>query len=186
MVSFSSVSWTITSIPSITRGWMYRVLSPLLFRKIGAGTRFYGKCRLVRPFSNICIGRSGIISEGVFWQVAGGGIISLGNNCSINRNSLLVCSESITIGNNVAIAELVSIRDSEHNFDVSHGVEGQGSSTSPIRIEDNVWIGRGVYIGPGTHIRTGSIVGANSVVRGDFPPNVLIAGSPGVVRKLLA
>lgn len=173
-------------MPSYLRALWYRVTAPIFVRQLGRGSRCFGRFRLARPFSNIRIGARAMIGEGVFWQVAQNASVVIGDDSDINRNSVVVASESITIGNNVAIAEMVSIRDCEHLFDVDHGVREQGYRIAPIVIEDNVWIGRGVYIGPGTHIRRGSIVGANSVVRGEFPAGVLIAGAPATVKKHLA
>jgi acetyltransferase-like isoleucine patch superfamily enzyme len=168
------------------RGIFYRLSAPLHFRRVGAGSLFYGSVKLARPFSRIDIGANNMIGHRVFMQTGGASEIRIGNNCSVNSFCHLVAGASITIGDNVAIAEFVSIRDQEHRFHPDTGVRGQGFDISPVVIEENVWIGRGVYIGPGSHIRRGSIVGANSVVRGEFPPNVLIAGAPASVKKSLA
>lgn len=97
----------------------------------------------------------------------------------------MVATEAITIGDHVAIAEYVTIRDQEHRFRPGYGVRGQGYNSAPVTVGDNCWIGRGVYIGPGTTIGKNSIVGANSVVRGTFPDGVLIAGTPAVIKKVL-
>lgn len=168
------------------RAAYYRGLSPLYFRKVGRGSLFFGALRLGRPFARIWIGENNMIGHGVFMQTGRTSEIRIGSNCSVNSFCHLVAAAAITIGDNVAIGELVSIRDQEHRFHPDMGVREQGFDVAPIVIEDNVWIGRGVYIGPGSHIRRGSIVGANSVVRGEFPPNVLIAGTPAVVKKVLA
>lgn len=176
----------IIALPSRMRANFYRVTSPIFVRKIGKGCDVYGPLRLARPFSNVKIGDRVMIGEGVFWQVSASGYVEIGDDSNINRNSVVVAVDSIVIGKNVAIAEMVSIRDSEHRFSVDHGVNGQGYNVAPIVIEDNVWIGRSTYIAPGTHLRAGTIVGANSVVRGTFPPGVLIAGAPAVVKKQLA
>lgn len=168
------------------RGFIFRLTCPVFFRRFGADGHVYGRVSLARLFSNINIGNRVMIGEGVFWQVARNAVVKLGDDSNINRHSVVVASESILIGDRVAIGEMVSIRDSEHRFSVESGVLGQGYNIAPIVIEDNVWIGRGSYIAPGTHIRSGSIVGANSVVRGSFPSQVLIAGAPAVVKRSLA
>lgn len=172
-------------LPARLRAVYYRFTSPVYVRKIGCGTVIFGRLKIARPFSHIVIGARVMIGEGVFWQVSNGAKITMGDDSSINRHSVIVSSASISIGRNVAIAEMVSIRDSEHRFSVEHGVNNQGYNVAPIVIEDNVWIGRSSYIAPGTHIRKGSIVGANSVVRGSFPAGVLIAGAPAKVKKSL-
>jgi acetyltransferase-like isoleucine patch superfamily enzyme len=83
----------------------------------------------------------------------------------------------ITIGDNAAICEYLSIRDPAHNFAVEQGVREQGFKVVPMDIGKNVWIGRGVFMGPSTIIADNSIVPANSVLQGKFPPGILIAGA---------
>lgn len=41
-----------------------------------------------------------------------------------------------------------------------------------------MWIGENVTILPGACIGNGVVIGANSVVRGEIPNNVIIAGVP--------
>ena len=126
-----------------------------------------------------------MIGHDVQFQTGRTSKIAIGDNVSLNTGCHLVASESILIGDNVAIGEYVSIRDQEHKHTPGTGVRGQGFVIKPIIIEENCWIGRGVYIGPGTIIRRGSIVGANSVVRGEFPEASLIAGTPARERRSL-
>jgi carbonic anhydrase/acetyltransferase-like protein (isoleucine patch superfamily) len=170
-----------------TRGIVLRLSCPLFYKRIGAGTSFHGRVRLPLPFRNVMIGARCMVGDAVFFQTGRRSQILIGDDCSINSGCHLVASEQITIGDNVAIAEYVSIRDSEHGFSTESGVRGQAMNVSPISIAANVWIGRGAYIGPGVTLSSGTIVGANSVVRaGVYPPNVLIAGTPAVIKKSLA
>ncbi|TIN26417.1 acyltransferase [Mesorhizobium sp.] len=157
----------------------------MFYERIGKGTLFTGRVRLPLPLRKIRIGENCMIGHDVFFQTGRNSSITIGDNSNLNTGCHLVASESITIGDNVAIGEYVSIRDQEHRFSPATGVRGQGFKIDPVSIGSNVWIGRGVYIGPGTTIESGSIVGANSVVRGKFPPNVLIAGAPAKVKKML-
>jgi len=162
-----------------------RLLCPIFFRNIGPGVKFYGRIRFPFAFRNVDIGANCVIGDSVFFQTGKNSFIRVGGGSSINTGCHLVASESISIGCNVAIAEYVSIRDQEHRFDMENGVAGTGYNVAPIVIESNTWIGRGAYIGPGSVIRSGSIVGANSVVKGQFPPNTLIAGAPAKIKKYL-
>lgn len=45
----------------------------------------------------------------------------------------------------------------------------QQSTSMPIVIEDDVWLGNGCTVLPGVTIGTGAIVGANNVVSRDIP-----------------
>jgi acetyltransferase-like isoleucine patch superfamily enzyme len=168
------------------KGFVLRWTCPLFYKRIGKRCSFHGRIRLPSPLRNVTIGDDCMIGDAVFFHTGRRSEIVIGSNCSVNSGCHLVASERIIIGDNVAIAEYVSIRDNEHRFAPKTGVRGQGYNVAPIIIGSNVWIGRGVYVGPGTVIENGSIIGANSVVRGIFPPGVLIAGSPALVKKTLA
>lgn len=171
---------------AVIKGFILRWSCPLFYKRIGAGATFHGRVRLPLPFRNVTIGAGCMVGDAVFFQTGRRSHILIGDNCSINSGCHLVASERISIGDNVAIAEYVSIRDSEHGFSIETGVRGQPMNVSPISIAANVWIGRGAYIGPGVTISSGTIVGANSVVKaGVYPPNVLIAGTPAVIKKSL-
>lgn len=170
---------------AVLRGWFYRVAAGLFFRRLGKGARIAGRQIFYRPMMHITIGDKAMLGRDVFWQVAREAKVEIGSDFSLNAVGLVVISKGLTIGDNVAIGEMVSLRDSEHKFTQETGVRGQGFTTAPIVIEDNCWIGRGAYIGPGSHIRRGSIVAAHSVVRGDYPAGSLIAGAPATVKKSL-
>ena len=55
----------------------------------------------------------------------------------------------------------------------------------PVVIGDHVFIGANSVVLPNTRIGHHSIVGALSVVKGDFPPNSLIVGTPAEVKRRL-
>jgi acetyltransferase-like isoleucine patch superfamily enzyme len=58
-------------------------------------------------------------------------------------------------------------------------------SSSPIRIERNVWIGFDSCVLPGVTIGEGSIVGARSVVTQSVAPFTIVAGNPArVIREV--
>lgn len=176
---------TIVEWRRFVRGWLYRLLPGVWFKRLGKGARLKGRQIVYRPLMNITVGDDALLGERIYWQVARNAKVRIGDRFSINSGSFIVISAGLQIGHNVAIGELVSIRDSEHRFDPEHGVRDQGFKESPIIIEDNCWIGRGVYLGPGSHIRKGSIVAANSVVQGEYPAASLIAGAPATVKRSL-
>jgi len=97
----------------------------------------------------------------------------------INRNVKIRCFKEITIGNNVAISENVTIWDSD-----AHAIIGKESAmTQPIAIGNNVWIGNNATILKGVTIGNGAIIAAGAVVTKDIPEGCLAAGIPAKVIK---
>jgi len=97
----------------------------------------------------------------------------------INRNVKIRCFKEITIGNNVAISENVTIWDSD-----AHAIIGKESEiTQPIHIGNNVWIGNNVTILKGVTIGNGAIIAAGAVVTKDISDACLAAGIPAKVIK---
>lgn len=155
------------------------------WRPLPLSTIIYGRLRILHWPCRFSIGPRGRLGDGLYLATSRTSTITAGADVTINLGCVMVAMDSITIGNRVAIAEYVTIRDQEHRFAKGMGVRDQGYTVAPVEIGDNVWIGRGVYIGPGSRIGANSIVGANSLVRGMFPEGVLIAGTPAVVKKRL-
>jgi len=54
-----------------------------------------------------------------------------------------------------------------------------------VIIEDDIWLGYGVIVLKGVTIGRNSFIGAGSVVSKDIPANVIAAGNPCKVIKLL-
>ncbi|NMN62746.1 acyltransferase [Lacticaseibacillus paracasei] len=118
------------------------------------------------------------ILSGFLITVNKGAKLSLGSGY-VNYRCNIACFDSITIGNDVAIAENVTIRDSDN-----HIIHRKGFKKSqPIVIEDHVWIGINSTILKGVTIGTGAIVAAGAVVTRDVPSNSLVAGIPAKVIK---
>lgn len=92
----------------------------------------------------------------------------------------LHCFEKIEIGEDLAIAEQVVIRDSDnHIVSSSKGHK----MTQPIRIGNHVWIGTRATVLKGVTIGDGAIIAAGAVVTRDVPPACLAAGVPAKVIK---
>ena len=102
-----------------------------------------------------------------------GGCLSIGDRSIFNRNDIIVCHDSITIGDDCAFGPNVVIYDHDHKFG-ANGYSKTEYNTAPIIIEDKCWIGSNVTILRGTHIGTGCVVGAGCIIKGDFPPHTLI------------
>lgn len=126
---------------------------------------------------------SKITLNGIF-RIYSGHNIWINHNASlilgsgyINNNLNLSCFEHVEIGNNVAISENVTIRDSDN-----HSLEG-GVRTKPVKIGNDVWIGVNVTILKGVSIGDGAVIAAGSLVNRDVPAKTLVAGVPAVVKK---
>lgn len=111
-----------------------------------------------------------------------GGLIEIGENCSINTFCHINGNGGLRIGNNVRIAASCVIIPANHNFDnLSIPITYQGESQEGIVIEDDVWIGAGVKVLDGVTIGSGSVIGAGSVVNKSIPPMSIAVGVPAKI-----
>lgn len=113
-----------------------------------------------------------------------GGIIRIGNKCSVNPYTLLYGQGNLTIGNNVRIATQCVVIPSNHNYsDPNKPILNQGLTNLGITIKDDVWIGCGVRILDGVVIAEGCVIGAGSVVTKSTIPYGIYAGVPAKLIK---
>nr|WP_313779654.1 sugar O-acetyltransferase [Allomuricauda onchidii] len=117
--------------------------------------------------------------------------ISIGENTFVNTNCMFLDNNKIIIGKNGLIAPYVQIYTTDHPLKVSERIIGNGNqtryltSTKPVKIGDNVWIGGNSVIFPGVTIGNNVTIGAGSVVTKNIPDNVLAFGNPCKVKKKL-
>lgn len=112
-----------------------------------------------------------------------GNKVIIGENCvfySPNKTTIDVRKPYlIKIGDNCKITQYVSILAHDYSIDVPRQVFGLFVGGSlPVTIGNNVFIGTKATILMGTTIGNNCIIGANSVVKGFFPDNSIIAGNP--------
>lgn len=102
----------------------------------------------------------------------------------INYNVVILDTSPVNIGANAFIAPGVCIACAGHSLDA--GQRGMAISTSkPITIEEDVWIGANAVVCGGVTIGKGSVIGAGSVVNKNVPAGVVAAGNPcRVIRKI--
>ncbi|MDX2360034.1 MAG: acyltransferase [Crocinitomicaceae bacterium] len=125
----------------------------------------------------INLGKGCNLRYGVIIQ--GKGTLTVGDRSFLSHHVIIGVNDKIEIGENVMIAQNVSIRDTDHNFvDLNIPMIEQGVTTAPIIIENNVWIGHGAVITKGITIHSGAIIGANSVVTKDVEANAIVGGIP--------
>jgi acetyltransferase-like isoleucine patch superfamily enzyme len=153
------------------RGAFFRILH---VKKGGKFLRVTGKIRVNhKKNSKIILGEKVVLYKNMnFYLDAEGASVIIGSKTYINRRTEIMCKEKVEIGENCAISWDVTITDTDY-----HSINNN-KSTSPVFIEDKVWIGCKSTILKGVRIGKGSVVAANSVVTKDVPPNCLVAGVP--------
>ncbi len=121
-----------------------------------------------------------------------GGHISIGENTFINANCIFIDNNKIHIGANGLIGPHVQIYTAEHPIKASEriiktekGTTRYLTSTKPVIIGDNVWIGGNSVVFPGVTIGNNVTIGAGSVVTKSLPDNVLAFGNPCKIQKNL-
>jgi maltose O-acetyltransferase len=111
--------------------------------------------------------------------------ITIGANCFLNYDAILLDCAPISIGDNVSIGPRAQLVTALHPVDDHDARRAGWESASAIAVGDNVWLAAGVIVCPGVTIGANSVIGAGSVVISDIPANVLAAGNPcRVIRGL--
>jgi len=120
-----------------------------------------------------------------------GEFISIGENTFVNTNCMFIDNNNITIGKNGLIGPYVQIYTAEHPLKASDRIIKENDKTSyltsskPVTIGDNVWIGGNSVIFPGVTIGNNVTIGAGSVVTKNIPDDVLAFGNPCKVQRKL-
>lgn len=94
----------------------------------------------------------------------------------LNCGAELVAAESISIGNNILIAEDVIIFDSDYHRIVDEN--GRQLNPPTVVIKDHVWIGLRCVVLKGSVIGSRAVMAANSLVRGEIEPGTMALGIP--------
>jgi acetyltransferase-like isoleucine patch superfamily enzyme len=129
--------------------------------------------------SSIQIGDDCIIQENVFFLLTmPNPKLTIGNNVSIGRSTIITIKDHLQIGNNTEISANVFICDQSHGIAKDELITNQLSIIEKVIIGSDVWIGTGVTVLKGVSIGNGSVVGANSVVNKNIPEYQIWAGNP--------
>lgn len=164
------------------------------FRGIKKGSRnkFYGKTYFRRVLnSSLVLGNNntfrsspasnliGVNRPCIISALAPNANLVIGNNCGFS-GTVVGAFDSIKIGNNVRCGANTLITDSDWHLD-----DTRVSPAKPVVIGDNVWLGVNSVVMKGVTIGENSVIGANSLVVKDIPANVIAAGNPCKVLKVL-
>jgi len=182
-----------------------------LFLKKSQGLIFKGSNVKIRHAYQFTAGRNLILEDNVFINALSEKGIITGDNVSIARDSILVCTGVIAqkgtgiyigngtginagaylsgqggihIGNNVIIGPGVQIFSENHNYSTPEKlIKDQGVNRTGVTIGNNCWIGARVTILDGVTIGNGCVVAAGSVVTKSVPNDTIVAGVPAKVLK---
>jgi len=121
------------------------------------------------------------IEKGAYF--GNGKLIEIGNFSGIGINCELY--GQISIGENVMMGPEVIIYTYGHEIgrtDIPMRLQGK-TIIKPVKIMDDVWIGRRTIIMSGVTISNGVVIGAGSVVTEDIPPYAIVGGVPAKIIK---
>ena len=104
--------------------------------------------------------------------------LTIGNNCGIS-NSVILCTNSIIIEDNVLIGNGCKIYDTDfHPINPMDRINNAKPVSKPVLIKRNAFIGAHSIILKGVTIGENSVIGAGSVVTKNIPDNEIWAGNP--------
>lgn len=116
--------------------------------------------------------------SGVRLEIGERGTLSIGNGTYLNRNTLIIAENQVSIGRDCMISWEVIIMDSDlHNFNPNK------QSSKPVQIGDKVWIGCRSIILKGVTIGDGATIAAGAIVTKDVPEATIVGGNPARILK---
>ncbi|HEX8253459.1 MAG TPA: acyltransferase [Thermoanaerobaculia bacterium] len=145
---------------------------------IGAKSSIDSHVRVRRPWC-LTLGTRAEVEHDVFFKlVSDDARLNVGDYTFIGNGTQFDVLETVTVGAHTLIAPNVFITDHAHNAADGLRLDEQGSSSAPVVIGDDVWIGTRAVILRGVTIGNGAVVGAGAVVTKDVPPRAIVAGVP--------
>ena len=153
--------------------------------EVGAGCILQDHVRLQLRGGAIRIGDHTQVRDGC--ELKSAGELSIGERVVCGRGSTLHCERAITLGSHVAMAERVTVLDSDHGADGTDAwVLGRPLLVDPVEVGDNVLIGANVTLLRGARVGRNSVVAAGAVVvAGEYAAGWLVGGMPARPLKSL-
>lgn len=177
------VDWLIMNQVETRPRWFIRMLAPL-YQHRGKHAVIHRSVRMdTPPYRKFFLGDYSVVESFACINNAVGDVI-IGNHTRIGLHNTII--GPVTIGNHVNLAQGITVTALNHNFsDAEKRIDEQGVNTTPVVIEDDIWIGANAVILPGVTIGSHSVVAAGSVVTKDVPPHSLVAGVPAkIIRQI--
>lgn len=163
------------------RRWVRWFVTPFMHHR-GKGSVIRWSSRTdIFPFNNFSLGANATIED--FCTVNNGvGDIIIGDDSRVGLGSVLI--GPVTIGKQVILAQNIVLSGLNHTYsDINVPTRLQRVTTSPIVVEDEVWIGANAVIIAGVTIGKHSVVAGGSVVTKSIPSYSVAVGNPAKVVK---
>ena len=175
------IDWLIMNQVETRPRWYMRLLAPL-YQHRGKHSVIHHSVRMdTPPYRQFCLGDYSVAESFACINNAVGDVM-IGDHTRIGLHNTII--GPVTIGSHVNLAQGITMTALNHNFeDTEKRIDEQGVSTTPVIIDDDVWIGANAVILPGVHIGNHCVVAAGAVVTKDVPPHSLVAGVPAKVIK---
>lgn len=175
------VDWMIMNQVQTRPRWFVRMLAPL-YQHRGKHSVVHRSARMdTPPYRKFSLGDYSVIESFACINNAVGDVI-IGDHTRIGLHNTII--GPVTIGCHVNLAQGITVTALNHNFEASDKrIDEQGVSTTPVTIEDDIWIGANAVILPGVTIGNHSVVAAGAVVTKNVPPHSLVAGVPAKIIK---
>lgn len=175
------VDWLIMNQVETRPRWYIRLLAPL-YQHRGRHSVIHHSVRMdTPPYRQFRLGRYSVIESGACINNAVGDVI-IGDYTRVGLHNTII--GPVNIGHHVNLAQGITVTALNHNFEDSEKrIDEQGVCTTPVVIEDDVWIGANAVILPGVRVGTHSVVAAGAVVTKDVPSHSIVAGIPAKIIK---
>ena len=177
------VDWLIMNQVETRPRWFVRLLAPL-YQHRGRHTVIHHSVRMdTPPYRKFWLGDYSVVESFACINNAVGDVV-IGDHTRVGLHNTII--GPVRIGNHVNLAQGITITALNHNFsNAEKRIDEQGVCTTPIVLEDDIWIGANAVILPGVTIGQHSVVAAGAIVTKDVPPHSLVAGVPAkVIRQI--
>lgn len=178
-----TLDWLIMNQRDARPRWYVRLLAPL-YQQRGRGSKIYRSVRMdTPPYRRFALGRNSVVESFSCINNAVGDVV-IGDYTRVGLHNTII--GPVTIGHHVNLAQGITVTALNHNFaDITRRIDQQGVATSPVVIDNDVWIGANAVILPGVTIGSHAVVAAGAVVTKDVPGNCIVAGVPAKIIKRL-
>jgi len=149
---------------------------------IGVGVRL-GRGVEVRaaPGARVQIGSGCEIGSRTSLTAEAHGELVLEENVFVSGGCIVAARAQVRIGTDSMLAEMVCVRD--HDHDPDHPPRSGRTLSQPVLIGERVWLGSKSSVVRGGSVGSDSVVGAHALVNRPIPPRSVAVGVPARVVR---